>query len=532
MKNSGRGGDNPDPDPEKVHVNHGTEVFKGSETTNEEHICPKHKIEMQVVDSGTSDPETNEPITYYNCYECEYEEKDSATIPMEKDFIAKYSKFLMKSKSVPEFVAQASCEFLISIGLYHAIYTNTKGRVLSNEAYRHIADSGHNKSPLYKFMADEVIPKAFSDYNYYMTGRGTSRGITTMVQKEKDGRMIPIIFMRDEDSVLYKADSYNKDMFEGYSDLFDGNIPSNTTNVNGHQAHKKCVASYWSTGTPISIKYIDVDFFAQGWAWRHFILMDDSLIPESPLSDDDLTAMEDMTNSMIEELKQMAKIKTIKSTPEFMKALNGYYSSVIKEKNEIEKKKGINVLSLEWVQTESKTKAPEHLIKLAMIHSASRWNVKDDMLIMDLEDFNYAKEKFELYRSQMIKFFNVWVEKREPVDFTEKSNRIMEIIRAETERYSVEKIIKNIKNEKTGITETVFSHIANKDPNGDWVKRSNILHLSHLPVGGWNGFDAVIETLEKSEMIESTEASIDSKFKNKNGKEISFKKPIGLIKLL
>ena len=32
MKNSGRGGDNPDPDPEKVHVNHGTEVFKGSET--------------------------------------------------------------------------------------------------------------------------------------------------------------------------------------------------------------------------------------------------------------------------------------------------------------------------------------------------------------------------------------------------------------------------------------------------------------------------------------------------------------------
>ena len=338
------------------------EKKKDEEVQKSERICSKHNVPMVSIlvggrmvpvfdDEGHQDGEREEDVYAMICQECEYEHhmdqstlsdqpadvarsirqfqgspfKKSITKPSEQDFIGKYSRFLMESKSVPLFVAEAPCEFLISIALYNANYTDGKGRVLSNEAYRHIADSGHNKSPLYKFMADEIIPRAFGHYNYYLTGIGTSRGITSMVQKEKDGGRIPIIFMKDEDSVLYKADNYNRDMFEGYSDLYDGNIPSNTTNVKGHQVHKKCVTSYWSTGTPISIKYVDSDFFEQGWAWRLLPVMDDSPIPENPLTDRNLSGMEGMTDAMINELKEMSKIGAVQSTPEFMEALNEYY---------------------------------------------------------------------------------------------------------------------------------------------------------------------------------------------------------------
>ncbi len=546
------------------------EKAQSDDDTNQksDRVCPKHNIPMvstliggrmvPITDSeGHEIGEKEEDVYAMICQECEYEHQvEQSTLsdqpadiarsikqfqespfkkvinkPSEKDFIGKYSRFLMESKSVPGFVAEASCEFLISIALYYANYVDTKGRVLSNEAYRHIADSGHNKSPLYKFMADDIVPTAFGHYNYYMTGRGTSRGITSMVQKEKDGRRIPIIFMKDEDSVLYKADNYNKDMFEGYSDLYDGNIPSNTTNVNGHQVHKKCVTSYWSTGTPISIKYMDSDFFEQGWAWRLLPLMDDSPIPENPLTDRDLPGMEGMTNAMINELKEMSKIGAVQSTPKFMEALNEYYMSVIREKNEIEKrKKEVGTLSIEWVQTESKTKAPEHLIKLAMIHSASRWNVDNGTLTMDLEDFRYAMQKFEFYRSQMIKFFAEWIDKREPVNFTEKTERILQLIRSEKERYSAKLIQAEIpgKGGKPG-TEAIWD--ATADPDGKYVRRSKVLHSSHLPVSGWNGFDAIIDTLVGSENVSVLDARIKQTIRTKDGRESSGYRPIGLIGL-
>lgn len=539
----------------------------------EKKICPKHNIEMVSIlaggrmvpildEEGYQVGEKEEDVFAVVCPECEYEHQmEQATLsdqpadvaksirkfqespfkksitkpkPSDRDFIGKYSKFLMESKSVPLFVAQASCEFLISIALYNANYTDGKGRVLSNEAYRHIADSGHNKSPLYKFMTDEVIPKAFSEYNYFMIGRGTSRGITSMVSKEKDGRRIPIIFAKDEDSVLYKSDNYNRDLYEGYSDLFDGNIPSNTTNQNGHQVHKKCVASYWSTGTPISIKYSEPDLFEQGWAWRLLPLMDDSPIPENPLTDRNMEGLEGMTNSMISDLRELTKIGAVKSTPEFMEALNEYYMAIIREKNQTESKKmEIGTLSEEWIKTESKTKAPEHLIKLSMIHSASRWNVENGTLTMDLEDFRYAMEKFEFYRSQMIKFFNAWIDKREPVNFTEKTERILQLIRSEKERYSVKLIQKakkvTGKDGREFETEPIWD--ATPDSKGKYVRRSKILHDSHLPVSGWNGFDALVDTLIGAEKVAVMDARIKQTLKTKEGKEASGYRSMHLIGL-
>ncbi len=534
------------------------------ENKEEPKICSKHNIQMERFETefGTLDEYGNpqEQIAVgYECPECKYEEgmnessmsdqpdvvaesitkfqnspfKKSINKPETRDFIGKYSRLISHTKSVPDYIAVASCEFLISIALYNANYTNTKGRVLSNVAFRYIADSGHNKSPLFNFLMEEVIPKAFSDYNYYIIGRGTSRGLTSTVQKEKDGRRIPIIFAKDEDSVLYKSDNYNKDMFEGYSDLFDGNIPSNTTNRHGHQTKKKCVCSYWSSGTPISIKYVDPDNFEQGWQWRHFPLIDDSPIPEDVLTDKNLPEMRKWIDGMIGELQEMAKIGAVKSTPEFMKALNEYYLAIIREKNDVERrKKEISTLSMEWVEAESKTKAPEHIIKFAMIHSASRWNEQDGTLIMDLEDFDYAMKQFEFYRSHIIRFFEEWIQQREPMELTEKMNRVIEIIRSFKERYSV-KLVQAEQKGKNGEPDTPAIIYADPDPKGKYVSRSKVLWMSHLPTGsGWNSFDTVIDTLVQSEKIIQIHASANRTVRTKEGKELSaYSKPVDLFKL-
>ena len=542
------------------------------ETPNK--ICPKHSIPMVPVyhgivtkpvfnEDGYQIDEKEEEVEMSVCPECEYDEKmaefglsDQPDIveesikeyqespfrkpinkPDMRDFICKYSRFISSVKSVPDYIAEASCEFLISIGLYNARYTNAKGGVLSNVAFRHIAESGHNKTPLERFMLEEVIPKAFGDYDYYITGRGTARGITTMVQNEKNGRRIPIIFARDEDSVLYKADNYNKDMFEGYSNLFDGDIPSNTTSIHGHQTPRKCVCSYWTGGTPISVKYVDPDNFRQGWQWRHFPLMDDSPIPEDVLNDRNLSSIRETTDEMIAELKEMTKIGAVKSTPAFMKLLNEYYINIVREKNELEerKRKGdIAELSTEWVQTESKTKAPEHIIKFSMIHAASRWNLSDDgTLVMDVQDFEYAKKKFEFYRSHIIKFFEQWISERESVNLTENMNRVMEIIRTipEKERYSV-KLLQKAKKGNGNEKDVPEVWEAIPDPKGKFVARSKVLWKSHLnATSGWNSFDAVIQTLIQSDKIVQIHAGVKHTIKTKNGKEVTGTKPIDLFKL-
>lgn len=528
-------------------------------------ICSKHNIPMvsriigqQMVpildEEGHEVGEKEEDVYALLCDECEYERqmeqynisdqpadvakaieefkespyKKPINKPTDKDFIGKYSKFISETMSVPLPVAQASCEFLISIALYDVKYVNTKGRVLSNEAYRHIAESGHSKSPLFKFLSNEVIPYAFSGYNYYMIGRGTSRGFTSMVQREKNNDRIHIIFMKDEDSVLYKADTHNKDMFEGYSDLFDGNIPSNTTNANGHQTQRKCVASYWSTGTPISMKYIDADFFEQGWAWRLLPIMDDSPIPELDIVDMNLIKVTEMTTSIIRDLGEMTKIGAVESTQEFMDALNHYYNAIVKEKNDVESRiNDIGTLSMEWVQTESKTKAPEHIIKLAMIRSASRWNIDNGTVIMDIEDFNYAVGQFEFYRSQMLKFFSEWIDKRESVGFTEQSQRILQIIRSEKERYNL-KLIQQADIGKDG-REIPEIWDAIPDPKGKWVKRSHVLQRIHLNSEGYNGFNSLIDTLVATEQVSAKDAKLVNTTKTKDGKKTTVYKPTSFL---
>ena len=121
-------------------------------TDTESKICPKHKIQMVPVyqgpfmrpeydEDGNQTGESEEEIYDDICHECEFEQKmaeyslsDLPDVveksireyqqspfrkpiekPKDKDFIGKYSRFIASVKSVPDYIAEASCEFLISI---------------------------------------------------------------------------------------------------------------------------------------------------------------------------------------------------------------------------------------------------------------------------------------------------------------------------------------------------------------------------------------------------------------------------------
>ena len=191
--------------------------------TPEQKICEKHGVpfieislgfyEKNILDEYGNIIDTKEmEATQEVCPECDYE-KDEQEMekynvsdfpedvekgiqkyeqshpkiesPNAPDFISIYAPFISDRYSTPLFVGEAACEFLISSALKNAGYATNKGRVLSNLAFRHLAETGHNKSPLFKYLSLIVIPEAFESYEYHKIGRGTGRKILLQRQQWK-----------------------------------------------------------------------------------------------------------------------------------------------------------------------------------------------------------------------------------------------------------------------------------------------------------------------------------------------------------
>ena len=94
-------------------------------------VCPECEYEHQMEQATLSDQPADVAKSIRKFQESPFKKSINKPKPSDRDFIGKYSRFLMESKSVPLFVAEASCEFLISIALYHANYVDGKGRVLN-----------------------------------------------------------------------------------------------------------------------------------------------------------------------------------------------------------------------------------------------------------------------------------------------------------------------------------------------------------------------------------------------------------------
>lgn len=508
----------------------------------ESKLCPTHNIPMEtltegpfdidILDPDTGQPtgETREDYTQIQiCPECEYakqmKEYNISDLPedvemaismyeesepeiqntVKDDFLSTYTPFISQRFSVPDYVAEAACQFLISSALKNANYTTNKGRVLSNMAFRHLAQSGHNKTPLFNYLQMVIIPRAFESYDFQMIGRGTGRGYAKMVANEskKGNRRTPIFFMKDEDSVLYldSASDSGQDIFETYSDMYDGKFSSNTTVVNGHIGDHKAFVPYWTTGTFVSMSDIKPKYFIQGWGNRLFNLIDKSPLEENLIADKGLDELKGQTDRLVEQLQKMTEIGAIKTTEAFMEGLNQYNIPVLREKNRVEQDPDIKELSEEWERAELYSKAPVHLIKLSMVHAASRWNVKKGELWLDTEDLEYAEEQFAFYIEMNMRFYHEWLEKRSSKELGENKLKITHYIESTKEKFDMEYVSVNVEQ-----GEDYWKAIPK--PDGKWAKHSDLLRSSHLVAKGFGSFESVTTTMMESEELAQRTARI------------------------
>ena len=509
-------------------------------------ICEIHNIHMTDIEKQYArDPDAVEGDTFVACVLCveqylaELDTPDQVqkAININRDkmqenplnltyipgIIERLSGPLSENTNVPKFIAEAALEFLIGTALYNVHFSTLKGRVRANEWYRHMAESGHDKTTIYNYLRYQVIPEAFRAYDYYVVGAGTVKGYSSMLEKDfkKHGeRIIPVFFMKDEDNELYiddRGNKYNK-VFQGYSNMYNGIFPSGTTITNGDVSEKKAFVIGWTNGTPSSISDESPERFTQGFGWRQLILMDESPISKHPLIgdvNDYNPEIPSFHSGLIDALKQMQKIRFARVTEAFKTRLTELYHEMIDYKNEMEKDGSLKEMTLEWVKVESRTKVPEHIIKLAMIHAASRRSIDGEgFLVMDIPDFEYARRKFEFYAEMTVKFYKLWITKKRSRDIDLNLKKLIQVYQDAKYRARME----SEKDEKGEMRYTVVP-----DPEGSWVSHSYLLKRTKFNAGyGPEGMDTIVQTLKERHELFEREAWIPSGKDAKLGKMAKF----------
>lgn len=474
--------------------------------------CQIHGTEFMEIPKELADaPDDVEGTTFYGCQSCIAKKQES--FMKEPDYkpgiIERHIDTLVRSKNVPRFIGIASFEFLIGSALKNCYFRDNKGRVLSNEHYRHVAGSGHDKTTIFKWMEDEIIPQAFKDiYDYYIVESGTVKGFSKFLERDfkKHGeRRIPLFFMKDEDNANYMDNHGNvyNDVFQGYSRMYNGELPSNTTMTHDHIKKKKVFVPGWSAGTPSSLDMESRERWEQGYGFRQIILLDTEPIGKHEITDSDLPDIDEMNKDIIQTLREMTRIRKARMTEDFKDLLNKYHFEVNDKKNSVEANGEQDKFTLPWIEVEVQTKLPEHLIKLSMVYAANRKNIDNDgFLVLDIEDIEIAKRQFDFYVAMNVKFFKLWLEKRSTKDISDNIQRITQFIKERKEGYDIKFYKPDVQNEDG-------YWVAEKSNTGEWARHYEILKRSKLPSqGGFMSFETVISTMIDREELIKREAKV------------------------
>ena len=386
------------------------------------------------------------------------------------DFIKRFAPLVHEVVDVTEEVATAACEWLISLALFRLKYTDKKGAVRPNTSYIWLAPSSSNKSTLKVNILDRIVYDLFLPDLKKILNRGTARGMASEISKIKSepNERLFILLIKDEISTLFKdAKGNSDDTFEGLSGMYDGQIESNATVTNGFKRGTKIYCPMWGTGTPTQFPQVSEDFWKQGFAFRNFFLPIEYQ-DISPLEDKNLEKYEEPLKEMIHDLGEMRKLSPVRTTEEFLKQLNDYWMPLALEIRKAEKDPSFNPVSEKFIEILSHGKSPELLIKLSMIYATSRWNIKNGTLVLDVEDLQRAIQRYEYYHENFIQVFKYWILNRDTRDIRIRTEQLKEIFSKLKSRGKSWKTTPN--------TEGIPKTIAEVDPEGDWIRHSDLVH--------------------------------------------------------
>jgi hypothetical protein len=254
---------------------------------------------------------------------------------------------------------------------------------------------------------------------------------------------------------------------------------------------------------------VNEDFWDIGLGNRMFFLRYSiSEVKPIPMSMKSKEFYEEITT----DLELMKKIKSAKFSDEVWNRYNEYQMSVMKgiQKAETDIESSVDSNNFSVV---SRVKIPIHVLKLAIVFSASRFNVDDSgILHVELVDMERAIEEIETYHANMVYIHTIW------------ENQSAQRLKHE----SIEIVANKIFNHMTRILESgkgvdlTYSKeddcwIADESVKGKWVRHSMLLKNSHMKAKGLKSFDEVVTTLMEREEIQQRTGRI---YKKSNGTRI------------
>ena len=553
MRTGGQGGE---PRPPNAQLNKHEQVFKGSETTDEEHICPIHKIEMtfQIIPVPFTDDDGNVTYIdqeYYSCFYCdnhiedplsvmgdgenaenllnkrivEYEEKNPSFTPhkVNGDLIGELMEY-HESTDADDNPRKSMAIFEIATAMSNAISANAKGKILPNLGFWWSEPSGTNKTPLLVSGIDDFMPTIYKDHVRYETGtaKGMMKSLAKFYSNDPDKKR-DVMITWDEAQVLMAMLKENSlsDIYSFMCQMIDNRLQSYTTIARGEEKYPPITGNIWLSGVPEMIEKSNKSFWFQGAGNRFlFVKSKRVCIKDIKRSSLDDKIKEEQRKHIIEELALLKNIKMVKYSDEFLKDYNEYRTEILQAIADVQSDLSSSQ-DIDNYDVLSRSKYPVLVWKLAIIHSASRGNFDGEELRMESIDLQEAIRDLEEYHANAMEVFNYWLEKstkdaeiRSSQMIKKKFEKhIMTILKNPDKRWDVE----NIKDKgKNGVE--IFETIAYKSENGKWVSNGDLQPNANMLSGD---FQQAVETLKEQGHLNVREAVRYNKDGSKNFKELS-----------
>ena len=439
----------------------------------------------------------------------EYEAKKTEKV--EESYLEKYTQFMAGITNAPKQTAKAVLQFEISQALSDAKYRNSKGEIHPNISVFWIAPSGSNKTPTIN-NGIRRFKNLFPDFTEYSetTGKGLRSDLSKINKNKNKNPVIKHTIVWDEVGTAMKSSKNmgTNDLFEVLSQDYDGLIGAYASIRGGYEEATYPYACMWMSGVPTFWKDADETFWYQGFGLRSLFLKYESPETIEPIFDDknEIEESEKVFNEMEADLTRIKEVKEIRTTPEFMREYNAYRIANIKAIQEVQK----DILTAYEPQNYpiiSKGKFPEQWMKLAMIYSASRFNIKDGVLTLELQDLKNAIKDMDEYHENMMENFHVWqnlseqrakIENIKPLE--EKIEREIKKLIAKGHTYELTRLDHPIKK-----GENEINYHAKKSKDGKYVVYGELLQYVHMKA---KNFKEVAETMHDELKLGWHESSI------------------------
>ena len=436
------------------------------------------------------------------------------------DFIEKYSKKLADITNAPLEASKAMAQFVISIALHRLEFANGKGHMRANLGFIWLAPSGSYKTPLYDWGITDPYKMRFKNWGYRhfkrIGGRSLISAISNIKQEDLVEKKALALITLDEASTLAKDSNADglSDTFEAFAQAYDGQLASSHTIQRRSEYPHPSYSPIWFQGTPIFLKYVSEDFWDIGLGNRMFFIPY-TIAEVQPIPD--YRETKQFYGEFLEDLELMREANIALFDPPAKELYNAYEMGVRKEIQSVQTDLESSIDNNNFDIT-SKVKIPSHLIKMAIVCAASRFNIHDKILWIAKEDVERAIEEVEKYHKTLVYIHQIW------------ENQSAQRLKHESVEVLANKIFNHIDKLKTNndgkksytmkretTPEGDESYLITGSP-GPWVKHSDLLKNSHMKAKGPKSFEEIMVTLDERHQVFRREAFLPEKDDGKSGK--------------